>query len=85
MNNFVLLPGRVLQNSNTMAANDKSKKFSRWYFGGIGSAGAACCTHPLDLLKVNIKRVLTTGSTILKLIYRCIYKHNKKEKFLSAV
>lgn len=25
---------------------------SRWYFGGLASCGAACCTHPLDLLKV---------------------------------
>lgn len=31
---------------------DKNKKLARWYFGGLGSAGAACCTHPLDLLKV---------------------------------
>ena len=31
---------------------DKSKRISRWYFGGIASAMAACCTHPLDLLKV---------------------------------
>lgn len=29
------------------------KKLARWYFGGLASAGAACCTHPLDLLKVN--------------------------------
>ncbi|XP_030646653.1 mitochondrial dicarboxylate carrier [Chanos chanos] len=28
------------------------KRISRWYFGGIASSGAACCTHPLDLLKV---------------------------------
>jgi len=28
------------------------KLVSRWYFGGLASAGAACCTHPLDLLKV---------------------------------
>ena len=27
---------------------------ARWYFGGFASAGAACCTHPLDLLKVNV-------------------------------
>lgn len=41
------------RNSNVvMAATDNSKKLSRWYFGGLGSAGAACCTHPLDLLKV---------------------------------
>jgi len=68
-----------------MAANDKSKKFSRWYFGGIGSAGAACCTHPLDLLKVNVKCALMTGSTILRLLHRYIYKHNKKVNCPSAV
>jgi len=28
---------------------------ARWYFGGIASAGAACCTHPLDLLKVHLQ------------------------------
>ena len=33
------------------------KKLSRWYFGGLASAGAACCTHPLDLLKVFINYV----------------------------
>ena len=27
-------------------------KKHRWYLGGIASAMAACCTHPLDLLKV---------------------------------
>lgn len=27
---------------------------SRWYFGGLASCGAACCTHPLDLLKVSL-------------------------------
>ncbi|KAB0367848.1 hypothetical protein FD755_021172 [Muntiacus reevesi] len=26
-------------------------RVSRWYFGGLASCGAACCTHPLDLLK----------------------------------
>lgn len=34
---------------------DKNEKLSRWYFGGLGSAGAACCTHPLDLLKVHLQ------------------------------
>ncbi|KAK0078316.1 hypothetical protein PV325_002683 [Microctonus aethiopoides] len=32
-----------------------SKKLSRWYFGGIASSGAACITHPLDLLKVQLQ------------------------------
>lgn len=36
---------------------NKNRK-SRWYFGGLASAGAACCTHPLDLLKVHMQ---TTG------------------------
>ena len=26
----------------------------RWYLGGMASAAAAACTHPLDLLKVPI-------------------------------
>ena len=35
-----------------------SRRKGRWYFGGLSSAGAACCTHPLDLLMVH----LPTGS-----------------------
>ena len=31
------------------------QRVSRWYFGGIASCGAACCTHPLDLLKVRAR------------------------------
>lgn len=31
------------------------KRISRWYFGGIASCGAACCTHPLDLIKVHLQ------------------------------
>ncbi|RXM28631.1 Mitochondrial dicarboxylate carrier [Acipenser ruthenus] len=31
------------------------KKVSRWYFGGLASCGAACCTHPLDLIKVHLQ------------------------------
>lgn len=33
----------------------KLKRVPRWYFGGIASATAACCTHPLDLLKVHLQ------------------------------
>ena len=32
----------------------------RWYFGGLASAGAACCTHPLDLIKVGLFYLLIT-------------------------
>ncbi|ROL53064.1 Mitochondrial dicarboxylate carrier [Anabarilius grahami] len=30
-------------------------RVSRWYFGGIASCAAACCTHPLDLIKVHLQ------------------------------
>lgn len=27
----------------------------RWYFGGLAGILAACCTHPLDTLKVQLQ------------------------------
>ncbi|XP_049869383.1 mitochondrial dicarboxylate carrier-like [Pectinophora gossypiella] len=33
----------------------KETRVSYWYFGGVASAIAACCTHPLDLLKVQLQ------------------------------
>ncbi|XP_023331168.1 mitochondrial dicarboxylate carrier [Eurytemora carolleeae] len=33
----------------------EQKRMARWYFGGLASAGAACITHPLDLLKVHLQ------------------------------
>ena len=30
----------------------KTKKVAKWYHGGVASAMAATCTHPLDTLKV---------------------------------
>ncbi|ESO05963.1 hypothetical protein HELRODRAFT_184909 [Helobdella robusta] len=34
---------------------DTTKRVGKWYFGGAASAGAACITHPLDLLKVHLQ------------------------------
>ena len=31
-------------------------RMGKWYFGGVASAMAACCTHPLDLVKVRFKK-----------------------------
>lgn len=36
-------------------AKAKEVRVSKWYFGGLASAGAACITHPLDLLKVQMQ------------------------------
>ena len=38
----------------------KTKRIGRWYFGGLASAAAACCTHPLDLLKVHLQTAGTS-------------------------
>ena len=34
------------------ALSGETKRIAKWYHGGVASAMAACCTHPLDLLKV---------------------------------
>ncbi|RWS13527.1 mitochondrial dicarboxylate carrier-like protein [Dinothrombium tinctorium] len=48
---------------------ERQKKVGRWYFGGLASAGAACCTHPLDLLKVHLQTAAVpnvTGAQLAK-------------------
>lgn len=45
----------------------KDQKIARWYFGGLASAGAACCTHPLDLLKVHLQTQQEGKTGIVKL------------------
>lgn len=37
-------------------------RISKWYFGGLASAGAACCTHPLDLIKVHFQTASAASS-----------------------
>ncbi|XP_055323517.1 mitochondrial dicarboxylate carrier-like [Sitodiplosis mosellana] len=46
---------------------DKQNKVSRWYFGGLASSGAACFTHPLDLLKVTLQTQQEAKMTIFQL------------------
>lgn len=46
---------------------DKELRISRWYFGGLASAGAACITHPLDLLKVQMQTQKGKNISMLQL------------------
>uniref|UniRef100_A0A914Y9H8 Mitochondrial dicarboxylate carrier n=1 Tax=Panagrolaimus superbus TaxID=310955 RepID=A0A914Y9H8_9BILA len=39
-------------------------RVTRWYFGGLASAGAAFCTHPLDLMKVHLQTQQTGKITM---------------------
>lgn len=50
----------------------QQNKISRWYFGGIASGGAACITHPLDLLKVTLQTQQEGKLSIFKLTGKII-------------
>lgn len=51
-----------------MVTEKRKQVAHRWYLGGIASAGAACGTHPLDLLKVSY------------IIFTCCY--NKQQQLI---
>jgi len=58
----------------------RTKKVAYWYFGGLASAGAACCTHPLDLIKValqtqqgNMSIMAFCGDIVKKQGVLCLY------------
>ncbi|XP_043252717.1 mitochondrial dicarboxylate carrier [Colletes gigas] len=53
---------------------DETKKLARWYFGGLSSAGAACITHPLDLLKVHLQTQQEGKISILRLTGSIVQK-----------
>lgn len=54
--------------------SNKENKIARWYFGGLASAGAACCTHPLDLLKVHLQTQQEGKTGIVNLTINIVKK-----------
>lgn len=40
---------------NVFVISVKEDRLPRWYFGGLSATAAACITHPLDLLKVQMQ------------------------------
>ncbi|CAH0563693.1 unnamed protein product [Brassicogethes aeneus] len=56
-----------------MSANER--RIARWYFGGLASAGAACVTHPLDLIKVQLQTQQEGKVSIFKLTTNIIKKN----------
>ncbi|XP_071443757.1 mitochondrial dicarboxylate carrier isoform X1 [Hetaerina americana] len=52
--------------------NAVPKRLSKWYFGGLASAGAACCTHPLDLLKVHLQTQQEGKLSIIRLTFNIV-------------
>lgn len=47
---------------------------SKWYFGGLASAGAASITHPLDLLKVQMQTQKGKGDSLFKVTAHILKK-----------
>ena len=56
-------PLKTFNSLGTFTVDKNPNRKSRWFFGGLSSAGAACCTHPLDLIKVHLQTAtaVTTG------------------------
>jgi dicarboxylate transporter 10 len=50
----------------------KEQRIGRWYFGGLASAGAACCTHPLDLIKVHLQTQQEGKVSIIQMTKRIV-------------
>lgn len=50
---------------------------SKWYFGGLASAGAACVTHPLDLLKVQMQTQRGKNVSMMVLVTNVIKQQGK--------
>lgn len=67
-----------------MAQRRKEDRIGRWYFGGLASAGAACVTHPLDLLKVHLQTQQTEKQTLGQLIKR-IYVNDGIRGFYNGI
>lgn len=58
-------------------SDKKINKVSRWYFGGLASAGAACITHPLDLLKVTLQTQQDGKLSVIQLTKNVIKNQGK--------
>jgi len=66
-NNDKVQSGQDMSSPNMV--NEKHTKTTvqrvgRWYFGGVASAMAACCTHPLDLVKVHLQTISTQKESL---------------------
>jgi len=55
-----------------MAEAPKTKRVAKWYFGGTAAMGAACCTHPLDLVKVHLQTQQKAELGMLQMAVRVV-------------
>lgn len=54
---------------------------ARWYFGGLASAGAACFTHPLDLLKVMLQTQQEGKLSVVQLTINIVKKQGVRSLY----
>lgn len=69
------------QNRSKMADNKKQIMQARWYFGGLASAGAACFTHPLDLLKVMLQTQQEGKLSVVQLTINIVKKQGVRSLY----
>lgn len=55
-----------------MSNNPNKNKLSRWYFGGLSSAGATFFTHPFETIKVTLQTQQEGKLLIFKLTRKII-------------
>jgi hypothetical protein len=46
---------KKVESKSSTIVKKEPVRYERWYFGGLGGVFAACCTHPLDTLKVQLQ------------------------------
>lgn len=57
---------------DNMSTDLRQNRLSKWYFGGVASSGAACFTHPLDLLKVTLQTQQKTKLSAIQITGKII-------------
>lgn len=57
-----------MKNQNNVSTPLKTSDYEYpFILGGLASSGAACCTHPLDLVKVRLQ--VNVGKKVLYLVW----------------
>lgn len=68
----------LVAESTSSAKMTEQKRVGRWYFGGLSSAGAACITHPIDLIKVHLQTQQTGKLGILQTTMQVVRRDGRK-------
>jgi len=63
MDHYFLLTDKTSDLVESLKPTPPPNKAPRWWMGGLSAMGAACFTHPLDLVKVHLQTQSETASS----------------------